>query len=213
MKYFLDTEFIEGFNKPLFGKRRHFIDLISIGIVCEDGRKFYAICSDYNYDDASEWVKENVIAPMYKETVHGDNRNRFTIKNFHKHFGFPAGYIGGMMLDFFHCWRDQLFYRAPKGIEVYGYYADYDWVLFCSLFGRMIDLPKGFPMYCRDLKQMFDNKVERMEKEVLVKEGSWFDWSNHFKTLVDYPKQSNEHNALADAKWNFELYKFINKPI
>ena len=25
-----------------------------------------------------------------------------------------------------------------------------------------------------------------------------------------YPKQTNEHNALADAKWNFELYKFLN---
>jgi len=24
MKYFIDTEFIEGFHKPLFGKRRHF---------------------------------------------------------------------------------------------------------------------------------------------------------------------------------------------
>ena len=39
MKYFIDTEFIEGFHTPIFGKRRHFIDLISIAIVCEDGRK------------------------------------------------------------------------------------------------------------------------------------------------------------------------------
>ena len=23
------------------------------------------------------------------------------------------------------------------------------------------------------------------------------------------PKQSNEHNALVDTKWNYELYKFI----
>ena len=26
-----------------------------------------------------------------------------------------------------------------------------------------------------------------------------------------YPKQTNEHNALADARWNFELYKFLQK--
>ena len=26
-----------------------------------------------------------------------------------------------------------------------------------------------------------------------------------------YPKQTNEHNALADAKWNKELYKFLTK--
>ena len=27
----------------------------------------------------------------------------------------------------------------------------------------------------------------------------------------NYPKQINEHNALADARWNFELYKFLQK--
>ena len=58
MKYFLDTEFIEGFHKPFFGKRRHFIDLISIGIVCEDGRQFYAISNEYKYSDADKWVKD-----------------------------------------------------------------------------------------------------------------------------------------------------------
>ena len=26
-----------------------------------------------------------------------------------------------------------------------------------------------------------------------------------------YPKQTNEHNALSDARWNYELYKFLNK--
>ena len=48
MKYFIDCEFIEGFHKPLFGKRRHFIDLISIGIVCEDGREYYAISKEFD---------------------------------------------------------------------------------------------------------------------------------------------------------------------
>ena len=26
-----------------------------------------------------------------------------------------------------------------------------------------------------------------------------------------YPKQTNEHNALSDARWNYELYKFLNR--
>lgn len=29
--------------------------------------------------------------------------------------------------------------------------------------------------------------------------------------MSSYPKQENEHNALDDANWNFELYKFILK--
>lgn len=27
--------------------------------------------------------------------------------------------------------------------------------------------------------------------------------------MVKYPKQTNEHNALSDARWNYELYKFL----
>jgi len=60
-KYFLDTEFIEGFDKPLFGKKRHFIDLISIALYCEDGRTFHALSSEYDYSKANDWVKKNVI--------------------------------------------------------------------------------------------------------------------------------------------------------
>ncbi len=28
---------------------------------------------------------------------------------------------------------------------------------------------------------------------------------------LKYSKQTNEHNALNDAKWNKELYEFLNK--
>lgn len=31
------------------------------------------------------------------------------------------------------------------------------------------------------------------------------------KQLQEYPKQTNEHNALADAYWNKELHEFLNK--
>lgn len=37
MKYFFDTEFIED------GRT---IDLVSIGIVCEDGREYYAVSAE-----------------------------------------------------------------------------------------------------------------------------------------------------------------------
>src|SRR2546421_4731127 len=51
MRYFIDTEFIED------GKT---IDLISIGIVCEDGRELYLQSLSFNHAKANEWVKENV---------------------------------------------------------------------------------------------------------------------------------------------------------
>jgi hypothetical protein len=153
MRYFLDTEFIED------GKT---IELISIGIVAEDGRRYYAINSECDYSKANDWVKENVLTQLGTDSR--DTRAR----------------IKEHILDF--CSREQ--YGKP---EFWGYYADYDWVVFCWLFGAMIDLPPGWPMYCRDLKQLCD------------------DLGN-----PDLPKQgAGEHNALADALWNQQTYGFL----
>jgi hypothetical protein len=175
MKYFLDTEFIENPNT---------ITLISIGIVCEDGRSLYRICNEYRYKDASDWVKENVIIPMYVQTVHGDNRNMYSAESFHQYYGKSIRGIKDDIIEFV---------KGDEEIEFYGYFADYDWVVFCWIFGRMIDLPKGFPFYCRDLKQMMDER------------GFTKEWKQQ-----NCPDPKGEHNALVDAKWNYELFKKLN---
>jgi hypothetical protein len=218
MKYFLDQEFIEGFHKPLFGKKRHFIDLISIGIVCEDGREYYAISTEFNQKDADDWVKKNVIAKLpdrHVDLMDSPNRRmqsmawkpqKVILRELYDFFGYVP-YDTGFGSD----WLGN-----DNDIQVYGYYSDYDWVLFCSLFGRMMNLPDAFPMYCIDLKQILDEKVSKLpnsdffhafhkEEPLTFKEKLELVKTKNVK----YPKQTNEHNALDDAKWNYELYKFI----
>ena len=153
MRYFLDTEFIEsGAYKP--------VELISIGIVCEDGREYYAVSGEFNESDANDWVKANVL-PHIGESAR-----------------LPLYIIASQVMSFV----------GNKKPEFWGYYADYDWVVFCQMFGTMINLPKGWPMYCRDLKQ-------------------WCDDLGNPKL----PKhKSAEHNALSDAKWNAEVYTFLS---
>ncbi|APW48677.1 3'-5' exoribonuclease [Rhodoferax antarcticus] len=51
MLIFLDTEFTQ-FNSP---------DLISMALVAEDGREFYAERDDYHRDDCSDFVRETVL--------------------------------------------------------------------------------------------------------------------------------------------------------
>src|ERR1700730_5819794 len=51
MKYWIDTEFIE---------RPCTIDLISAGLVAEDGREFYAESSEVDWSKASVWTLETV---------------------------------------------------------------------------------------------------------------------------------------------------------
>ena len=52
MKYFYDTEFIEDGST---------IELVSIGIVAEDGREYYAVSRDFDATRASDWVVRNCL--------------------------------------------------------------------------------------------------------------------------------------------------------
>lgn len=223
MKYFLDTEFIEGWKKPIswlpaignFNKKYHSIQLISVGIVAEDGREYYAVSNEFNHRDASDWVKENVLLPIYQEMVYGDNRNLFNTDDFHKYYGKSNDKIAEEIKNFTHHWNDldSLLIptsNKPINVEFYAYYADYDWVVFCSLFGTMMDLPKRFPMYCKDLKQMLDEKVSNFCADE-IRSTSFESALERIKIHKDYPQQDNEHNALGDAKWNQRLFDFIKK--
>lgn len=275
MKYFFDTEYIEDFHKPLFGRRRHFIDLISIGIVAEDGREYYAVSKDFDlllvwdrYDLKQDfgkpqglgdtkiyWLRENVLRPIFddlriKSLLDANyTKNHFATAadgfTYHhmasliKWYGKTNAEIAQDIVAF--CYPEQsrdipkpefldrairFGWNAPHP-EFYAYFADYDWVLFCSLFGRMIDLPNGFPMYCRDLKQMLDEKaqyafencVTGWEPNPAIKGDIRPNKEKAFKTFDEalaagkanpnYPAPYTEHNALADARWNRELYNFL----
>lgn len=171
-RYWLDTEFIED------GKT---IDLISIGIVCEDGREFYAEVQDVDLSRASQWVQENVLPHLWARQ--GDKR--------------PAnlwsrdGGVGGFLTrsDIASTVRRFCDPEEHGKPEFWGYYADYDWVVLCQLFGTMMDLPNGWPMYCHDLKQWCDD----LGNPKLPEQGK------------------GEHHALADARWNKEAWEFLRE--
>ena len=150
MKYFYDTEFIED------GKT---IDLISIGIVAEDGREYYAISTEFDETKASQWVIENVLSKLGEQ-------KRSTREQIN---------------------RELLEFIGDDKPEFWAYYADYDHVVFCQLFGTMMDLPKGWPMLTYDLRQ-------------------YLDMTGH-KDICQ-PSES-PHNALDDAKWCKSAYEFL----
>lgn len=241
MKYFIDFEFIEGFHKPLFGKRRHFIDLISIGIVSEDGREYYAISNEFDPRKANQWVRDNVIAKLEPKQLF----DGYTFPGFDGEYMPEEKYkpnpvwksnkqIILEVLQFIYdpnCdeWATWLgpgdeYFNALHKIDnsrnpkFYGYFSAYDWVLFCSLFGTMMDLPKGFPMYCRDLKQMLDEKVMAFKNNdfLYYADDAPLSFEQKLKLVkdrIDYPQEKSEHHALADAKWTKELYTFITEKL
>ncbi len=156
MRYFLDTEFIE---KPCT------IDLISIGIVAEDGREYYGISLEFDESQASEWVQDNVIPFLpHKDVPFWKSRIQLR-----------EGIIE--------------FVGDDQNPEFWGYYADYDWVVFCWLFGPMINLPRHFPKFCRDLKQY------------LVQRGNP-------KSPIE---KVGEHCAIEDARWNKATFDWLEE--
>lgn len=132
-KFFLDTEFIED------GKT---IDLLSIGMVCDNGHEFYAVSGEADQTKANAFVRNNVL-PHLLVSPEGYHEKLITPKSRH-----------GILIDVVE-FVSRNTQQADKP-SFYSYYADYDWVAFCQLFGCMIDLPKGWPMYCRDIKQVAD---------------------------------------------------------
>lgn len=136
------------------------IDLISIGIRSQDDRNYYAESAAVNWGRSSDWVKQNV----------------------RPHLGDPGQRLWPSEI------RDEILaFIGDDKPEFWGYYADYDWVVFCWLFGSMVDLPKGWPMYCRDIKQ----------------------WADQLGNPKLPEQETDEHHALADAKWNKVAFDFL----
>lgn len=170
-RYFLDTEFIED------GRT---IDLISIGLVCEDGREFYAENIDAKLQNASDWVQENVINHLWSQQ---SNKAKFNA-------WLRDGGEGGLLSHKEIAREVELFCNPEKynEPEFWADYCSYDWVALCQLFGPMMDLPDGFPMYCNDIRQL------------------WV-----LKGKPDLPKQeTGNHHALYDARHDELLYIFLN---
>lgn len=207
-----------------------------VNIGCYKQREYYAVCKEFDLKAAwnNEWLRKNVLVQIYYDLlkiggIYGDERNYWSFTKNHlnrllKWYGKTKKQIAEEILKFTNGFSVEKLNIKPEvgvnperwvidntPIEFYGYYADYDWVVFCWLFGRMIDLPTGFPMYCIDLKQILDEKALETycNNGTLNSEKDLNKRIDYLKTLSDYPKQTNEHNALSDALFNKKLYKFL----
>jgi hypothetical protein len=191
-RYFLDTEFV---NDALG------LNLISIALVCDDGREYYAQSLDAPLERSNAFVQKHVWPGLTnvagwevwmgkKIVVVGDNVRLATIRSedlTKLGVGFtigPAWQTDDRIAEDLVRFVDPETYGRP---EIWGYYCDYDWVLVTRLFGDFESQPKGWPWYCRDLKQ-------------------WCD-------MLGGPRLpalgKGEHNALFDARWNKVAYEYL----
>lgn len=179
MKYFFDFEFNENVNP---------IDIISLGVVAEDEREFYAIHRSYaSFDEYKEsrapadefpiinscndWVKANVLPILFRPSG-PDDLDAIIGNELHIRDAVVA-FVG---LD-----------PAP---EFWAYYGSYDWFLLTRMFKSFDKLPSKWPTISFDLYQ----------------------YAKHFGMHRSLPpKLQPAHNALVDARWTKMAFERVKE--
>jgi hypothetical protein len=171
MRIFYDTEFHENGTT---------IDLISIGMVREDGRELYAVSSEFDQAAVLQhpWLRKHVWPTLPVRVNERGTRGIDALDLDHPDVR-PRAQIARLVARFILDTPDP---------ELWAWYGAYDHVALAQLFGRMIDLPDGIPMWTNDLRQ----EAARLGDPQL-------------------PEQPDgEHNALADARHNLVRAQYLD---
>lgn len=120
MRFFYDLE---------FGDTASVVTLVSVGVVAEDGREYYAVSSEFDPLAVHPWVAEKVLpqlppSPTWK----------------------PRAVIAAELEQFF---GDDPVWWA--------WFGAYDHVALCQLWGAMPGLPRAFPRITLDVRQLWEH--------------------------------------------------------
>ena len=125
MRFFYDCEFIED------GRT---IDLVSIGVVAEDGREFYAISTEFDPTRANEWVRRNVLDQLPGPA---------------SPYWLSRADIRDGLLEFLT--------GSGRRVELWAWMAAYDHVCLAQIWGDMRALARPIPRFTHDLRQRWED--------------------------------------------------------
>ena len=167
-KIFFDTEFT-GLHQNT--------TLISIGLISECGKTFYAELTDYDKSQIDEWLETNVISNLklkvpneIQEVIHTVYGEHHTVCSNTEWLKKELGF-----------WLEQF-----GEVEIWSDCLSYDWVLFNQIFGHAFNIPKNVYYIPFDICTLFYAK------------GIDADISR--EAFAEMSEGSQKHNALWDAK-------------
>lgn len=173
MRVYHDWEFIDD------GRT---IEPISVGMAAEDSRTYYAVFKSTPIDRVMQrvWLRDNVLPhlPLLHFPGRGTPelnylsplvKNPVTIRN----------EVSRFLLD------------TPR-LELWGWYSGYDHVAFAQMWGPMVYLPEGIPMWTNDLRQ----EALRLGLD---------------ECDIPPPDPQMAHNALEDAKHMLKIAAYLKE--
>lgn len=147
---------------------------ISLGIVSNDGHKFYAEFTDYDKTQVDDWVMKNVICNL-------------KIKNyvlpFEKELGADT-MVKGTKEDVTKSLRNWV--SRFKHVEFWGDCLWYDGVLLNEILGGAFNLPYNVDYLYYDIVTLF--KFVNIDPDI------------NRESFIDKPIEGDKHNALYDAE-------------
>ena len=152
MKVFFDTEFT-GLHQNT--------TLISIGLVAENGEKFYAEFNDFDKEQVDDWLQKNVIDNLLYE----GQPDWLT----------PEYYRWGSK-DFIKV-KLQEWLKQFDTVEIWSDCLAYDWVLFNDIFGHAFNIPKNVYYIPFDICTLF--KMKGIDPDISREKFAGIDGSKH----------------------------------
>lgn len=163
-KVFFDTEFT-GLHQNT--------TLISIGLISECGKTFYAELVDYDKTQVDDWLQENVIKNLKNQlmlTNSYDGTENMNCKCDMEHLKI---YLTN--------WLEQF-----DEIKMWSDCLSYDWVLFNQIWGHAFNIPKNVYYIPFDICTLF--KIRGIDPDI------------NREKFVMLDNNEEKHNALHDAK-------------
>ena len=106
--------------------------LISLGVIDENGRSFYAVCTDYDTTQVDSWLQSNVLDKLYEYDAPVVVGTRAEVK--------------AALLEFL---------QDYESMHFVGDCISFGWVVFCDLFGGSMELPENISYMPMDICTMF----------------------------------------------------------
>lgn len=124
--------------------------LVSIGMVTDGGREFYAELNDYAKDQVDDWLKANVIANLTGENVMGKQELADKITDFLSRY---------------------------ERVEMWSDCLAYDWVLFNAVFGGAFNIPKNVYYIPFDISTLM--KIKGVDPDINREEFAGIEGAKH----------------------------------
>ena len=168
---------------------------ISIGIVSDNGKRFYAEFCDYDKSQCSDWIKENVIS----HTIIGGDSNLAKKLEEESNIKVVTGSKSSIRYELSD-WLQQF-----SDVQFISDVSHYDFVLLIDIFGDAFDLPDNVSPACYDIHHdiaryynITDSEAFNKSREEIISE-------------IGQQIDGEKHNALYDAEVIKGIYDGIFK--